>query len=157
VCERLTLLHVAREGKEDRSQRVVQAAVGHHHVEDRLRLVGHALPHADGLEQPPRGGDDRRRAWIGRRTFECRVRKHDGKGRPERMPQRNCKRKTGQPAAADQHVATLRTLGHATAFRPEYSHCHGRRKQGMTDAPKRRACRPPSSQFSRFSTSSNSK
>jgi hypothetical protein len=38
---------------------VLDAAVGHDHVEDRLRLVGGARPDTERLEQPARGRNDR--------------------------------------------------------------------------------------------------
>ena len=42
----------------------LQLGVGDHHVEDRLRVAGDRVPDADGLEQPPRRGRDRRGARI---------------------------------------------------------------------------------------------
>ena len=73
VRERLARLDVAVEGEEGRPHRVLQAAVGDDHVEDRLRVVGDLVPDADGLEQPPRRRHDGGRARIGGRTAERRI------------------------------------------------------------------------------------
>ena len=64
VRERLALLHLAAEGEEGRPHRVVELGVGHHHVEDRLRLRRDRVPDLDRLEQPPRRGRDRRGARV---------------------------------------------------------------------------------------------
>ena len=55
VRERLARLDVAVEGEEGRPHRVLEAAVGHHHVEDRLRL-------AATLSQTPMVSNSRRAA-----------------------------------------------------------------------------------------------
>ena len=57
--------------------------VGHHHVEDRLRVVRDRVPDLDRLEQPPRGGGDRRGARVLR--LRARQRGVDDRHR-ERLP-----------------------------------------------------------------------
>ena len=118
VGERLARFDVARESKEDRPQRIIETAVGHDHVEDRLRLPGDAAPNAERLEQPPRSGDDCRSALVGGVAFaERRIRHHDREGRPEPLFQRNGEREPGKTAARNQdidivtcHGATLARL-----------------------------------------------
>ena len=53
-ASRVTFADLAAEGEERRPHRILQPAVGDHHVEDRLRLAGDGLPHTDSLKQPPR-------------------------------------------------------------------------------------------------------
>ena len=99
--------HLAVEGQEHRPHRVLQPAVGDHHVEDRLRVVGDLLPDADRLEQPPRRRHDRGRARIGAGAPERRIGDHDRKGGAEPLAQRDRQREPGKAAAADQHVGAL--------------------------------------------------
>jgi len=63
VGERFARLDLTGEGEKHRFDRVAQAAIGHHHVENRL-CVGDRAPHVDGLEQAPRAGRDRRRTRV---------------------------------------------------------------------------------------------
>ena len=77
-----------RKGEKDRPHRIVEPAVGDDHVEDRLRIVGDALPNADGLEQPARRRHDGRGAFVARVAYaKRRIGDHDGKGRSQRLPQ----------------------------------------------------------------------
>ena len=71
--ERLARLDLAVEGQEGRTQRVVELGIGHHHVEDRLRVRLDAAPHIHGLEQTPCRSRDRRRARIARRPAKRRI------------------------------------------------------------------------------------
>ena len=56
--ERLARLDIAREGQEDRPDRVFQLRVGDDHVEDRLGSGRDLVPDADGIEQAAAGRDD---------------------------------------------------------------------------------------------------
>ena len=76
VREWLVRLHLAVESQERRPHGVVEAAVGDRHVEDRLRAVRDPFPDADGLEQPPRRRDDRRRARIAGAALERGIGHH---------------------------------------------------------------------------------
>ena len=105
--ERLAGLHVASEGEEDRPHRVLQAAVGDGHVEDRLGAVGDCLPNADGLEQPARRRHDGGRARIGAGAAERRIGDRDDEGGAEPLAQGDRQRKAGKTGAADQHVGAL--------------------------------------------------
>ena len=64
VRERLARFDVAGKGQKYRPHRVVEPAVGHHHVEDRLRGPGDAPPDADRLEQPARRRDNGGGAFV---------------------------------------------------------------------------------------------
>ena len=82
--ERLAFLDFAGEGEKNRPHRVVEPAVGHHHVEDRLGLVGHGLPNAKRREQPARRGNDCGSALVvGVALAEHRVGDRYGKRRSE--------------------------------------------------------------------------
>ena len=83
VTERLARLDLAVEGQESRPHRVLQAAVGNHHVEDRLRGVRDLVPDPDHLEQSPRCGDNRRGARVGRHLAERRIGDRDRERWPE--------------------------------------------------------------------------
>jgi len=109
VGERLARLHVAIEAEKDRPHDVGETAVGHHHIEDGLRLDG--LPNADGLEQAPRRGDDGGGTPVFRRARQRRVGDRDRERRRQALAQRNCQRETGKARAADQHVDPLRVPG----------------------------------------------
>ena len=54
VGERLARFDFAGEGQKYRPHRIVEPAVGHHHVEDRLGLAGDAVPDADGASNSRR-------------------------------------------------------------------------------------------------------
>ena len=92
VGERLARLDLALEGEEGRPHRVLQPAVGDHHVEDRLRLD--RVPHADGLEQPAR----RRRDGGGARIA----------ARPAPAPDRRPRPRTIDPAPWRNAIASAR-------------------------------------------------
>jgi hypothetical protein len=78
--ERLAGLDLAGEGEEHRPHGVVEPAVGDHHVEDRLRLFADGIPDAERLEQPPRGCDNSRSAFVIGVTFaECGIGHRDRK------------------------------------------------------------------------------
>ena len=102
--ERLARLHVAVEGEKRRAHGVLQIAVGHHHVEDRLRRD--RFPHADGLEQPARRRHNRGCTGIARGSAEPGIGDGDGKGRPEPLAQRDRQREPGKSRAANQHIDT---------------------------------------------------
>ena len=105
VSERLAFLDFAAEGEKHRPHRVVEPAVGHHHVEDRLRLVGDGLPNAERREQPPRGCNDRGCALVVGMAFaEHRIGDGYGERGPEPLAQRDRKREAGEAAACNQHV-----------------------------------------------------
>ena len=106
VRERLALFHLAAEGQERRPHRIVELGVGHHHVEDRLRLRVDRVPDFDRLEQPPRGGRDGGGARVLRlRGFERRIGDRHRKARAQRLAQRDRQRQAGKARPADHHVA----------------------------------------------------
>ena len=117
--ERFTRFQITFEGEKCGPHHVMQAAVGHHHVQDGLRLD--LVPYADSLEQPPRRCDDGRRAPVGGGARQCRIRDRDGEGGPEPLAQRNREREAGEAAAADHHVDTF-----ACAFAFHYVEVPGR-------------------------------
>ena len=82
VSERFARLDLAGEGQKGRPHRVVEPAVGDHHVEDRLGLRGDRLPHAERLEQAAGGGAiaDARSSRAG--AAERRIRDRDGEAGP---------------------------------------------------------------------------
>ncbi len=105
VGERLALCDLAREGEEHRPHRVLQLAVGHHHVEDRLRIRGDRVPHAERLEHAPRRRRDRGGAQIGLRIRrEGRIGDNDPERVPEPLAQRERERQAGESAARDHHI-----------------------------------------------------
>ena len=78
--ERLARLDLAGEGEKHRPHRVVEPAVGDHHVEDRLRLSADGIPNAERLEQPPCGRDNGRSAFVVGVAFaQRRIGHRDGK------------------------------------------------------------------------------
>src|SRR5439155_16572118 len=77
--EWLARLDIAAEGEKHRPHRIAQAAVGDHHVADRLRLAGDFFPDPDGNKQPARGGDDGRGARIRTPPREQRIGDRDRK------------------------------------------------------------------------------
>ena len=88
---------LAGERQIGRPHRVVQLGVGDHHVEDRLRAVGDLVPDADGLEQPPRRGRDRRSARIaGVAVAERRIGDRHREGIAEPLAQRDGERQPGK-------------------------------------------------------------
>jgi hypothetical protein len=122
VGERLARFDVAVEGEKDRPHDVAEAAIGHDHVENGLRLD--VLPHADSLEQPPRRGDDCGGAGIFRRPSQRRVGHRDGERGRQALAQRNGQRQTGKAGAADQHIGPLHApcrRGHARPPGQDYS------------------------------------
>ena len=126
--ERLARLDVAREGEENRTHGVVDAAVGHDHVEDRLCLVGDALPNAERLKQPARRGDNGGGAFVAGVAFaERRVGDRDRGRGAQALPQRDRQRQPGKAAAGDQHVASVVFPGHAatTASRTLFLDAYG--------------------------------
>ena len=104
VRERLARLDLAVEGQERRPHRVVEAAVGDRHVEDRLRVGRDRLPDADGLEQPPRRRDDGRCARVATAALEGGIGNDDRKRRPERLPQGDRQRQAGEARTGDENV-----------------------------------------------------
>ena len=106
--ERFARFDFAGESEKDRPHRVVEPAVGDDHVEDRLRLLGHALPNTERFQQPACGGNDRRGALVvGVASAQRRVGDGDRERRPEPLPQRDREREAGKAAARDQHVAMV--------------------------------------------------
>ena len=96
---------LAREGEEHRPHRVLQLGVGDDHVEDRLRVGGDRVPHAERLEHAPRRGRDRRGAQVGPRIGgKCRIGDHDPERAPEPLAQREREREPGESAARDHHI-----------------------------------------------------
>ncbi len=85
--------------------------VGHHHVEDRLRVVRHRVPHAERLEHAPRRGRDRGGAQVGPRIRgEGRIGHHDPERVAQPLPQRERKREPGKAAARDHHIGSLKLI-----------------------------------------------
>jgi hypothetical protein len=105
VGEGLIRLDIAVEGEEGRPHRVLQAAVGHDHIENGLRRD--RLPHADGFEQAPRRGYDGGCAGITADAAQRRVGDGDGERGAEALTQRNRQRQTGKARTADQHIDRL--------------------------------------------------
>ena len=156
VGERLARLDLAREGEEHRLDRIAEAAVGHHHVDDRLRRAGHRVPDADGLEQAAGAGRDRRGARIlGGRPAERRVGHHDREVRAEPLAQRDRQREPGKTGAADHDVGLIMfggLLGHHATYpapSPGLQAADTARMPTGADS-----CRPPSTRSWPFSTSS---
>ena len=108
--ERLARRDLAVEGEEFRPHGVVELGIGHHHVEDRLRVRLDALPDADGLEQPARRRRDRRGPRILRPAVEAGIGQCDGERLAQRLPQRDREREPGEAAAGDQHVGAHRRI-----------------------------------------------
>ena len=163
VGERLARLDVAVEREEGRPHRVLQAAVGDHHVEDRLRVVRDLVPDADRLEQPPRRRHDGGGARIAPARAERRIGDRDRERRPEPLAQRDRQREAGEAGAADQHVKRVwhRSLTWFTSIRltgrnrysirsPASANASGSWQQGAA------MHRPPSTTCSTSSTSSSS-
>ena len=108
VGELLAGLDVAAESQKHRPRRVGEPAVGDHHVEDRLRLRGDGVPHADRLEQPARGGDDRGGPLVGVvASAQRRIGDDHAKRRAERLPQRDRQRQAGKTAAGNQYIGVV--------------------------------------------------
>ena len=108
VGERLARLHIAIEAQKHRPHDVGEAAIGHHHIEDGLRLD--VPPNADGLEQAPRRGDDGGGTCVLWRACQRGVGDRDRERRRKALAQRNRQRETGKARAPDQHVDLLRIL-----------------------------------------------
>ena len=105
VGERLARLDVAGEGEEHRTHGVVDPAVGHHHVEDRLRFIGDARPDVERLEQTAHGRDEGGRAFvIGVAFAQHRIGDGDGNRPPQSLLERDRQRQPGEAAAGDQDV-----------------------------------------------------
>ncbi len=73
MTERFARLDLAVEGQERRPHTVLQAAVGNHHIEDRLRGVRDLVPDPDHFEQPSRRGHDRGGPCVDGRLAERRI------------------------------------------------------------------------------------
>ena len=106
--EGLAVARPAVEGEEDRTDGVAGAAVGDHHVGDRLGVVGDRLPDAEPVEHAPAGRRDRRGAVVagdrlGRSGVDHRDREV-GRGRSQGQRQRQA----DMAAAGDQHVGAIR-------------------------------------------------
>ncbi len=113
--ERLARLDLATEGEKCRPHGIPEPAVGNDHVENRLGLFGYVLPDAERLKQPPRGGDNRRSAFIaGVAVAERGIGDGDGKAWPQRLPKRNRQCEAGKAAAGNQHVDLVVPSGHIT-------------------------------------------
>jgi hypothetical protein len=106
--ERLARFHIAIEAQKDRPHDVGEAAIGHHHIEDGLRLD--VPPNADGLEQAPRRGDDGGGTCVLWGACQRRVGDRHRERRRKALAQRNRQRETSKARAADQHVDLLRIL-----------------------------------------------
>ena len=104
--ERLARFHIAVEAQKHRPDDVGEAAIGHHHIEDGLRLD--VPPNADGLEQAPRRGDDGGGTAILGGAPQRGVGDRDRERRRKPLAQRNRQREAGKARAADQHVDLLR-------------------------------------------------
>src|SRR4029077_18479392 len=110
VGKRLTRFDLTRKGEKHRPHRVLQSGVGHHHVEDRLRLVGNRVPHIERLEHAPRRRRDRGGAQIGPRIRrDRRIRHHDAERFAEPLAKRERQREAGEAAARDHHIGFLVT------------------------------------------------
>ena len=98
----------AGEGEKGRPHRILQPAVGHHHVEDRLRFVRHLFPHADGLKQAPGRGGNGGGSGIGHvGTRKSRIGNRHRKAFAERLAQSDAEREAGEAAPAHQDVDLL--------------------------------------------------
>jgi hypothetical protein len=99
---------LAREGEEDRPDDIERPAVGHHHVEDRLRLRHDLVPHADRLEHAARSGrEGGGAALVGGRGCDGRVGDGDGEGGAERGLDRNSQGQAGEAAAGNQEGGAI--------------------------------------------------
>ena len=100
--EGLVSLHVACEGEKGRPHRILQAAVGDHHVEDGLRPVRDLRPDAERLQHPARGGGDGIGALVPVRIALQRRVAHDHLDAVgERPLERQRQGQTGKAAAGD--------------------------------------------------------
>ena len=62
--ERLARFDLAAEAEKHGAHRIAELGVGDGHIEDRLRIRGDRIPHADCLEQPPCRRRDSRSAQV---------------------------------------------------------------------------------------------
>jgi hypothetical protein len=107
VGERFTRLDLTLESQEHRSRCVINAAIGDHHVENRLSFVGHPTPNAKCIKHAARRCRDRGSASILTRLAKFRIGQCDNKILSERLAQRDGERKPGKSAACDQDVRTM--------------------------------------------------
>jgi hypothetical protein len=109
VGERLVAIHFAGEGEEGRPHRVLQAAVGDHHVEDGLGLLRHLLPNAQRLEHPASRSRDGVGALVPVRVaFQGRVAHDHVDPVAERLPERQREGQPGETAARDDDARCSR-------------------------------------------------
>ena len=121
VREGLARLDMAGESQEHRTGGVFQLGIGDDHVEDRLRAGGDLIPDADGIEQPPAGGDDRGRARIAARPHrKRRIGDDDRNIGAEALAQRQRQRQPCKRAAADDNASLCR---HALPLLTEVIDC----------------------------------
>ena len=139
VRERFARLDIACESQEHRTGRIFQSGIGDDHVEDRLRAGSDLIPHPDGIEQPPAGGDDGGRARIAAWPQpKRRIGHDDGNIGAKALTQRQRQRQPCKCAAADdnaslcRHSATLITRGHRLYLLHDYSWAkQGPRNKGL--------------------------
>jgi hypothetical protein len=104
--EGFTRLDLAGESEKGRPYCIAKPAVGDRHVENRLGVVGDALPNAKRLEQPAHRGNDRGGAFVagGRTTTEAWIGDGDAKAIAERLTQSDGKRESGEAATGNQDI-----------------------------------------------------
>ena len=107
--ERLARLGIAVEGQEHRPNRIGEPAVGHHHIEDGLRLARDGVPHPDRLEQPLRRRHDGGSARVMRRGVQCGIGDRDAEAIAQPLAQRHREREPGDAGAADEHIGVAVT------------------------------------------------
>ena len=136
-----------RDGKSYSTRRISAIQHGHaifsmmvsFHVEDRLRLRRHLIPHPERLEQPAAGGDDGGRARIAAWPQpQRRIGDDDGNIGPQALTQAQCQRQPGKRAAADdnatlcRHAEPLTHRGHRPDLLPDYSWAKQGRETRLT-------------------------
>jgi hypothetical protein len=108
VREGLAPVHIAREGEEGRPHRILQAAVGDHHVENRLGPVSDPGPDIERLQHPPRRCRDGIGALVPMGIAPERRIAHDHVDPAgERLLERQRQGQPGEPSARNDDARSL--------------------------------------------------
>src|SRR5579863_609011 len=118
--EWLTRLDIACKCQENRPGSVFELGVGNDHIQNRLRSICNLFPDANGIEQPPAGGDDGGSTRIAARPQpKRRIGDDNGNIGAKALTQRQRQRQPCKPAAADDNASLYRHTGPA---HPHYCH-----------------------------------
>ncbi len=104
VGERLARFDIAIEGQKHWPHRVREAAVGHRHVEDRLRISRDLVPDPDRGQEALCGRHDGGGPRIVGRRVETGIHDRDGKSFAEAFAQRNREREACKARPGNQHI-----------------------------------------------------